>query len=128
MSPPHTHTPNLYPSQATHEEMVKPDGIFRKMEDPLMSSMLITMPVFSAIGLAWLRSVLKVPLSPDNPMGGVTFALAVWVTQSMHGIFIDYQSYRESYNVPLMFMLSSGLSSAVSGFLLATFMVKSKTS
>ena len=62
-------------------------------------------------------------LSPQDPIRGVKFALAVWASTSLHGIFIDYCTYNESIAVAIHFAISSGIGAAANGYMLARFSV-----
>lgn len=112
--------------QAAHAELGTSGGPFRAFDDALCGSMFLTLPLFSSLCLAGLREFVKYPLSSSEPMAGVKFGLAVWATTSLHGIFIDYQTFKISFNVPCLFWVSSGLSSATTGYLLAHFMSTTK--
>jgi len=108
--------------QAAHAELGASGGPFREFNDPLCGSMFLTLPLFSAVCLAGLREFVKYPLSSADPAAGAKFGLAVWAATSLHGIFIDYQTFNISFNVPCLFWVSSGISSATTGYLLAFFM------
>lgn len=108
--------------QAAMAEISDPQGqVFRPMDDPLMGVMLLSMPVLSSVLLALLRGYIQVNLTAEDTLAGVKFALVVWATGALHGIFIDMCTYRESAAVATHFAVSSGLCAAVNGFWLARF-------
>jgi hypothetical protein len=108
--------------QAAMAEISDPQGqVFRRMDDPLMGFMLLSMPVLSSVLLALLRGYVQVALSAEDTVAGVKFALVVWATGALHGIFIDMCTYRESVAVATHFAVSSGLCAAANGFWLARF-------
>ena len=86
-----------------------------------MGVMLLSMPVLSSVLLALLREYVQVDLSAQDTLAGVKFALVVWATGALHGIFIDMCTYRESVAVATHFAVSSGLCAVVNGFWLARF-------
>jgi hypothetical protein len=108
--------------QATAEISDPNSKVFRAMDDPLMVLMLVSMPLLSAILLGWLAAFLRVNLDPHRPAAtGGKFAVAVWAATALHGIFIDFCTYRESAAVALHFAISSAISAWINGYMLAVW-------
>ena len=103
-------------------EIADPNGkVFRPYTDPRMAIMLLTQPSLCCLSLGILKWWFNVELNSIS--AGTKMATMLWVCTSLHGIFIDYCSYKESPSVAMLFTTSSLLCAIINGACLAKFSV-----
>lgn len=99
------------------------NGIFRPLRDPLMAYYPFLFPLVNSI----LMLALALALYGDSPVRGwgyregVRFVVAVWATTSLHGIVLDFTTFRISTKVFLSFILGSFVNSLIVGYCMGSF-------
>ena len=105
------------------KELSLKGGPFRPFRDPFMAYYPFLFPLINSV----LMLALALALHGDSLvrgwgyMEGVRFTLTVFSCTSLHGIFLDYTTFRISPKVFFSFVLGSFVNSLVVGYCLGSF-------
>jgi hypothetical protein len=105
------------------KELALKGGPFRPFRDPFMAYYPFLFPLVHSV----LMLALALALYGDSPVRGwgysegVRFSLTVWGCTSLHGIFLDFSTFRISPKVFLSFALGSFVNTLIVGYCLGSF-------
>lgn len=99
-------------------EYSNPNGIFRPLNDPLMSLMFVY-PFVIGMALSWLWAGVNKSMKGGMIAKGLQFGFGYWLIATIPGMFITYSSFDVSWMMIATWTISGLIDAMIAGLVFA---------